>query len=1070
MMLNQQTQQLIGVSPLQNACLPQPLMQAQINLNPEDNQRALLAHPNQDQNTDPTNQHSNVPQIIEEKIINANGEETIIRYLKGRFLGKVIYQFIINTNIKQGGFAKCYELRYAEPQNTQQKNRIFAVKVVPKASLTRTKARQKLTSEIKIHKSLCNEFVVQFDRYFEDKENVYILLDICQNQSLNELVRRRKRLTELEAQCYLMQLIKATDYLHKFKVIHRDLKLGNLFLSERMQLKVGDFGLAAKVVFDGEKKRTICGTPNYIAPEILDSKLGHSYEVDYWSIGVILYTLLVGRPPFESPEVKQTYKKIKANQYQFPEGVPMSDQAKDFIRQLLKTEPSQRMTLKEMYAHDFLNMNKIPEFLPISTLVCPPSNTFIKQYLGVALPAEKSPSDYNQNTVLQNFQQIQTARTPTNIGLASGSQSQRRLNDGKETQRYIGHDLNDGLLATTRDVVGISAYQTLQEDCKTQRELIRNPTYNIIQTQQQNYMQGSVSQSPRGGISDFQFGKTSRIDQSNNNGLVSGRPSTSPYQKDSNIYQTGITSGMSQTPRNLNTDKRMSNIIQNNNYKTEQQPNYSPVPNFNQTVTNPMKRNMEKENNYMTQTIDENLNLHTQLRTTRDYINNQKQEPQNEPVAKIELTNAAHFPIESLVYSDKLQQRTELIVQYVDFSTKYGMGYKLSNGQYGVLFNDSTKILLDANLFHFDYVQRNPNGQDDDVQSLNFFNYPKAINKKVILLQHFKSYLDGNQKFKPLEFKFDPQNPPAKLNLSQPSYLKKWKRAKKAILFRLSNKIIQVIFQDQSELILCSGNGIVTFISSKKQIKKLPLSSDLESKDPSMYKRLQYAKEILIQMINKNETKSSSKIDKNLYSATTTLTTDRQTKTMLESTQQPSALINSLSQNLRANDFQNLQSHRTTHLAPINPTAELISLKHFVNPSRDLQTERNYNQEDLSSTLSKQRTVEYKPSTKDNQPTYIPKNSHQNYQTQNQPYQRAVFNGGNTINFNVSTNSVNQQQLHQAQTYRKQTFQNQNHGGISGGFTNLNYNTVTSHKNQLSAGSGNNQNMQFKYQVKQTQH
>jgi polo-like kinase 1 len=140
-----------------------------------------------------------------------------------------------------------------------------------------------------------------------------------------------------------------------------------------MQLKVGDFGLAAKIIFDGEKKHTICGTPNYIAPEILDAKLGHSYEVDYWSIGVICYTLLVGRPPFESPEVKQTYKKIKANQYQFPEGVAMSDAAKSFIRSLLKTEPSQRINLKEMLAHEFMTMNKIPDLMPISTLVCPPS-------------------------------------------------------------------------------------------------------------------------------------------------------------------------------------------------------------------------------------------------------------------------------------------------------------------------------------------------------------------------------------------------------------------------------------------------------------------------------------------------------------------------------------------------------------------------------------------------------------------------------------------------------------------------------------------------------------------------
>ena len=131
--------------------------------------------------------------------------------------------------------------------------------------------------------------------------------------------------------------------------------------------------MAAKVLFDGEKKRTICGTPNYIAPEILDAKIGHSYEVDYWSIGVILYTLLYGRPPFESSEVKQTYKKIKANQYHFPDTVSVSDQAKDFIRELLKTDPTERMNLKDMLNHDFMTMNKIPDSLPISSLVCPPS-------------------------------------------------------------------------------------------------------------------------------------------------------------------------------------------------------------------------------------------------------------------------------------------------------------------------------------------------------------------------------------------------------------------------------------------------------------------------------------------------------------------------------------------------------------------------------------------------------------------------------------------------------------------------------------------------------------------------
>lgn len=77
-----------------------------------------------------------------------------------------------------------------------------------------------------------------------------------------------------------------------------------MFLNDKMSVKVGDFGLATKVLFNGEKKRTICGTPNYIAPEVLESKSGHSYEVDYWSIGVIMYTMLIGRPPYESQEVK----------------------------------------------------------------------------------------------------------------------------------------------------------------------------------------------------------------------------------------------------------------------------------------------------------------------------------------------------------------------------------------------------------------------------------------------------------------------------------------------------------------------------------------------------------------------------------------------------------------------------------------------------------------------------------------------------------------------------------------------------------------------------------------------
>ena len=105
--------------------------------------------------------------------------------------------------------------------------------------------------------------------------------------------------------------------------LSRSLKLGNLFLNENMEIKLGDFGLATRLEYNEEKKKTICGTPNYIAPEILEGK-GHSYEVDIWSVGVIIYTQLIGKPPFETPEVKATYKKIKACQYSFPDHVTIS--------------------------------------------------------------------------------------------------------------------------------------------------------------------------------------------------------------------------------------------------------------------------------------------------------------------------------------------------------------------------------------------------------------------------------------------------------------------------------------------------------------------------------------------------------------------------------------------------------------------------------------------------------------------------------------------------------------------------------------------------------------------------
>lgn len=145
-----------------------------------------------------------------------------------------------------------------------------------------------------------------------------------------------------------------------------------------MELKIGDFGLATKLEFDGERKRTICGTPNYIAPEILEAKQGHSYEVDVWSLGVIIYTLIIGKPPFETSDVKTTYRRIRMNAYTFPDHIQISDAAKDMITKILNNDPAKRPTLEELLNHEFIcHGGSIPRLLPASTLACPPSKTYI---------------------------------------------------------------------------------------------------------------------------------------------------------------------------------------------------------------------------------------------------------------------------------------------------------------------------------------------------------------------------------------------------------------------------------------------------------------------------------------------------------------------------------------------------------------------------------------------------------------------------------------------------------------------------------------------------------------------
>jgi len=184
--------------------------------------------------------------------------------------------------------------------------------------------------------------------------------------------------------------------------------------------------------------------------------------------------------------------------------------------------------------------------------------------------------------------------------------------------------------------------------------------------------------------------------------------------------------------------------------------------------------------------------------------------------------------------------------KWVDYSSKYGMGYILSNNAIGVYFNDSSKVLLDPNGQNFDYIERKPTDKQDSITSHTMTEYPKDLAKKVTLLLHFKSYLDGDSKQQP------PEEQPTDSSSSS-VYVKKWMKTKHALMFRLSNRIVQVTFTDKTEIILSSENKLVTYVTKLGERLTFPLATALDSNNHEMAKRLRYTKEILTHMLNKND-------------------------------------------------------------------------------------------------------------------------------------------------------------------------------------------------------------------------
>nr|KAF6349721.1 hypothetical protein mMyoMyo1_015374 [Myotis myotis] len=254
-------------------------------------------------------------------------------YKRGKLIGK-------------GAFSRCYKL------TDMSTSTVFALKVVPRGGPGVRSLRPfgKVEREIALHSRLRHRNIVAFHGHFADRDHVYMVLEYCSRKSLAHVLEVRRTLTEPEVRYYLRGLVSGLRYLHQQRIVHRDLKLSNFFLNKNMEVKIGDLGLAARVGPGGRCHRVLCGTPNFLAPEVV-SRNGHSCQSDIWALGCIMYMVLTGNPPFVAASLAEMYENIREGRYHEPAHV--SPNACRLIARLLAPNPAERPSLDHLLQDNF---------------------------------------------------------------------------------------------------------------------------------------------------------------------------------------------------------------------------------------------------------------------------------------------------------------------------------------------------------------------------------------------------------------------------------------------------------------------------------------------------------------------------------------------------------------------------------------------------------------------------------------------------------------------------------------------------------------------------------------------
>ncbi|PWZ05903.1 CBL-interacting protein kinase 9 [Zea mays] len=263
----------------------------------------------------------------------------------------------VGKTIGEGSFAK---VKHARDSRT---GAVRAIKVLDRNHVLRHRMVEQIKREISTMKLIKHPNVVQLHEVMASRTKIYMVLEFVDGGELFDKIVNSGRLGEDEARIYFHQLINAVDYCHSRGVYHRDLKPENLLLDSNGALKVSDFGLSAFAPQTNEDGllHTTCGTPNYVAPEVLADKGYDGMAADVWSCGIILFVLMAGYLPFDDANLMRLYKLICQAYFSCPPW--FSSGAKKFIKRILDPNPDTRITIAEILEDEWFKKDyKPPRF------------------------------------------------------------------------------------------------------------------------------------------------------------------------------------------------------------------------------------------------------------------------------------------------------------------------------------------------------------------------------------------------------------------------------------------------------------------------------------------------------------------------------------------------------------------------------------------------------------------------------------------------------------------------------------------------------------------------------------